>query len=471
MIKHTFLKKCCTIIKDSDANTGINPVAELNYGATVSRALLYFDEKELIEKVEDKTFADPSKLRHILKLTNCGSIDNASFRQKLTGESCVKKERATSFTVILFEINEEWDGGRGFNHHKDSWLELNDGYSNDGCNWYCSKTQNVWDNSEGVYSTDFLQKEIVKRNNGEDNVIVAIQHFDYGNENFSFDITKFVNDIIYGNKTNYGLGLAFSPDFELLESEETKYIGFFTHCTNTAFEPYLETIYDEGIRDDRATFYLNKPNRLYFYANINGEPHNLDEMPICKIDDMEYEVKQATKGVYYAEITLLSSEVRSNTILYDTWSNLALNGVKMEDVELGFVTLDSNKYFGLGNGLENKTKTIPSFSGINYKEKLGLGEIRELTIDFRVPYTSDKRELIDSAEWRLYMKDGNDEINIFEYQLIEKGYLHNFIIIDSNDLVPGLYYIDLKVQNGRNLNYFRECFTFEIVNNITELYK
>jgi hypothetical protein len=472
MIKHTFLKKCCTIIKDSNANTGLNAVAELNYGASVSRSLLYFDEKELLDKIEDKTFADTSKLKHILKLTNCGSVNNIPFNKELLTESaCIKKERATSFTVILFEINEEWDNGRGFNHHKDKWFETTNGYSTDGCNWFCSKTKNEWDNGDGIYSSEFLQKEIVKRNNNEKNIIVAIQHFDYGNENFEFDITDYVNEILSGNKINYGLGVAFSPDFETIESDVIKYVGFFTNHTNTFFEPYLETIYDESIKDDRATFYLNKKNRLYLYTNINGEPRNLDSLPTCTINDKEYEVKQATKGVYYAEITLLSSEIKGNTILYDTWSNLALNGVKMDDVEMEFVALPSNGYFNIGNNLTMKDKVIPSFSGINYKEKLSIGEVRELVIDFRVQYTTDKRELIEGAEWKLYTKDNTNEICVFEYHPIEKGYLHNFVVIDSNSLVPGKYYIDLKITNGKNVNYFRECFEFEITNNITEIYK
>ena len=285
------------------------------------------------------------------------------------------------------------------------------------------------------------------------------------------DITNFVNDIIDGKRENFGLCIAFSPDYENYEFDITKYVGFFTNHTNTFFEPYLETIYDEGIRDDRATFYLNKTNRLYFYANINGEPHNLDYLPTCTIDDEEYPVKQASKGVYYAEITLLSSVVGGNVVLYDKWSNLSLNGLKMEDIEMEFVTLNPNQYYSLGNDIGNKQKTQPSFSGINYGEKLGKGEIRQLTIDFRVPYTTDKRVLVDSGEWRLYTKDNKDEIDVFKYQLIEKGYLHNFVMINTNDLVPGKYFIDLKIQNGRNTNYFKECFIFEVVSNITEIYK
>jgi hypothetical protein len=189
----------------------------------------------------------------------------------------------------------------------------------------------VWDN-EGIYTSNELSKEYTKFGNGEESIIISRQHFDYGNENFELNITEYVNDVLNGKKINHGLCLAFSPKFETMDSNKVKYVGFFSNKTNTFFEPYLETIYNETISDDRGNFYLNKPNRLYFYATINGEPQNLDEMPICSIDDEVYEVKQATKGVYYAEITLFSTSVGPNTILYDKWRNLALNGVKMDDV-------------------------------------------------------------------------------------------------------------------------------------------
>jgi hypothetical protein len=37
MIFRTYLKKFNSIIKDSELNTGINPVAELVYGSSVSK--------------------------------------------------------------------------------------------------------------------------------------------------------------------------------------------------------------------------------------------------------------------------------------------------------------------------------------------------------------------------------------------------------------------------------------------------
>ena len=51
MIKHTFVNKCNTIIKDSELNTGLNPVAELNIGGEVSRILLWFDVHDMRQSV------------------------------------------------------------------------------------------------------------------------------------------------------------------------------------------------------------------------------------------------------------------------------------------------------------------------------------------------------------------------------------------------------------------------------------
>ena len=38
--------------------------------------------------------------------------------------------------------------------------------------------------------------------------------------------------------------------------------------TNTYYEPYVETIIDDTITDDRNYFYLNKANSLYLYVSF-----------------------------------------------------------------------------------------------------------------------------------------------------------------------------------------------------------
>ena len=51
--------------------------------------------------------------------------------------------------------------------------------------------------------------------------------------------------------TNYGLGIAYDRSYELLNTTVPQYVGFFTNNTQTFYEPYIETVYDNHIKDDR----------------------------------------------------------------------------------------------------------------------------------------------------------------------------------------------------------------------------
>jgi hypothetical protein len=51
----------------------------------------------------------------------------------------------------------------------------------------------------------------------------------------------------------YGLGIAFNRGYELLNTPCLKYVGFYTN-TQTFYEPYIETKYDNHIIDDRTLY-------------------------------------------------------------------------------------------------------------------------------------------------------------------------------------------------------------------------
>ena len=114
---------------------------------------------------------------------------------------------------------------------------------------------------------------------------------------------------------------------------------------------------------------------------------------------------------------------------------------------------------------------VPSVYGINDSENLNQGEVREVIVDFREKYTTDKRHLISKAEYRLYVKDGNRELDILQYQPIEMGEDINFFNIYTMDLIPNEYFIDIKVTNGQEKNIFKNVLRFNIINNITERYQ
>lgn len=465
MIKHTFLDKCCTIIKNSDLNTGLNPVAELNYGKDITRALIHFDIEELKAMYEDKTLSNLENVKHILKLTNCGSINNDIHEKSVSSSLCEMKERATSFDILLFKLPNEWDGGKGVDFTNDFWITQNHKASTSGCNWFQRVNGGLW-KEEGIYSSEYLSKEYDKFSAGDDSVIVARQHFDVGNENFEFDITDYVNKLILGQEKNYGLGLCFSPVTESLKMKQQQYIGFFTCHTNTFFHPYLETINEDVICDDRDNFTIGKTNRIYLYCFDGEQYYNLDNLPTCTIEgyeDKDIEVKQHEKGVYYAELAFKKNEVEPNTILCEKWQNLALNGEIIDDEEFEFVVLPPKTLF---NSQDSDEEYVPNTSGIYDNEYLNIGDVRKVEVTFRKQYTTNQYKVMKNCFYRVYVKEANKEIDVFPWHPIEKRFLSNRFYINTNDLIPNKYYVDIKTPNKT----YKSICEFQVVSNVTQRY-
>lgn len=471
MITRTFIEKSTTIYKDSDDNYGLYPVGMLCYGNNISRALIYFDESNIREKIVDRTFADTSKLKHILNLKNCGDIDKRNSKKILCKGNDKEVIRATSFDVIVFRIPREWDEGDGFDSSNDFWFSGRGKVSHNACNWYQSSNGNLWDNTlgcdEGIYNSSTLSREYTKFAEGLPSIVVARQHFDYGNENFEIDITGYVNDILAGKYKNNGLCLAFSPLIEDSELDITHYVGFFTNNTNTIFHPYVESRYDDFIDDDRYAFYLNKKNKLYLYASINGELSNLDETPSCTIEGLNEEltVKQASKGVYYVDIKIDNGVIKPDTIMYDIWSNLKYRGDTIDDVEMEFVTLKPQSYFSVGENIQTKNRLDVVISGINDSEKINQGDKRMVKTIFKVPYTHNDYEITENAKYRIYVKDGASELDIVKWDYIEKANRYNYFIVDTKTLLPAEYFVDVMLPYGNETRIFKGCLKFKIVNN------
>ena len=112
--------------------------------------------------------------------------------------------------------------------------------------------------------------------------IVDTQHFEFGDEDIEFDMTSEINDLLNGGIPNsVGWGIAYLPAVENLSGTTGSYsVGFFTRHTQTFYEPFLETTYNDLIQDDRSSFSLGKTNKLYLYSYEEGNFQNLDKTKI-----------------------------------------------------------------------------------------------------------------------------------------------------------------------------------------------
>lgn len=321
----------------------------------------------------------------------------------------------------------------------------------------------------GIYSTDKLDYELSLGE--ESNIIIGTQHFDYGNENIELDITQYVNDCIENNTDNFGIGIAFAPCFEEMCPKTTQYVGFFTGHTNSFFEPYVESIYNDRIIDDRANFYLDKTNRLYFHSIIGGKHVNLDDIPTCTINNTTETVEQAGKGLYYVELEMVSDNYAPETMYYDEWSSLAYNSKNLPSVEKFFTTKSSEGYYNFGCDTTDSEykKIIPNLYGIKNNEKLHRENIVKVNVEYVIKYTKKQEPAIYDSEYRLYIKQGEREITVIDWQPVHCDYIKSYFYIDTSSLIPGNYFIDIKCIDDIEETIHRNMLEFEIVNDNTEI--
>ncbi|MBP5723692.1 MAG: hypothetical protein J6X18_09000 [Bacteroidales bacterium] len=464
LVTNTFLSKCNTICDGSLANTGLNPILQLYYGNMHTRGLIYFDESKVKSLYQDNTYQSLDNMRHVLKMWNVSDINVPGITKRFPdSELTGLRERATSYELLLLKVPMDWDQGRGFDFSVPNVCEGYRAYSEFGSNWYNATTDTKWE-APGVYSIGFIEDELVKE---ESSVIVARQHFDFGNEPLEMDITDIFNKFISGEEQNHGFLLMFTPALETKRTKFSQYSGFFTNNTNTFFEPYVQTTYDDTIEDDRASFYLDKPNKLYFYANIGGNSVNLDTLPTCTIEETgkTYQAIQQSKGVYYVNYRLNSSNVTAPTTYRDTWGGIYYGGMRYPDVELRFTTKSPSEYFqfGLPFDTERSPRYKVTLSGINRNEKVPQGETRRLTAHVRAEYTSDQENLSAKVDYRIYAMFDNKEIDVIDWQPVDKMYAAYNITLDTECFVPQVYHIDLRVKYGDETITQQDTLSFEIV--------
>lgn len=465
MVIRTFFDKNNTIIHNDLINTGLNPVSELFYGGTASkpqysRFLFYFDVEKLKALYTGGTYTDLTKLKHTLRMTNTGSFDNA-----LLGKNTFDgKLRTSSFDLVVFPINQDWDEGTGYDYEYMQTI----GIGNYGdvtnsirpSNWVEAQTNVAWSGGNGVYT------------GSTSGLTIASQHFDKGNENIEMDITDYVNGLLTGN-TNYGLALAYSRSLELTPSTDLNYVGFFTRHTQTFYEPFVETSYDNHIKDDRANFYLDKANKLYLYVNLNGTPTNLDALPTVGVydnDDVIFssytgsQVTHVTKGVYSIDITVPTTANYTDCSMFtDVWSGITINGITRPNITLDFGLKDSSGYYNIGSNDSLPKRAAFSVTGIKRDERIKRGDVRKVSVSVRIPYTVEQTMSVDKLNYRLYVKEGRNELTVIDYQPIEITNNTNYFLLDTASLIPNTYYLDIQMESNQEITTITEVISFDIV--------
>ena len=501
-IYRTYFNKDTVIVRNSCANTGRNPIVELFHGGSLtssnviySRYIFGFDLTELVDRVNTKEYS-LSGMTHKINITNTSCFDSELFCKTFScsyGES----NRATAFDLILFEIPENWAEGNGYdyiysnlmiqpNKQTKLFADIRDQvYCEGPANWEDRLSATPW-SQPGVYidptmwwagsSTGYTGTTI--------NLIKGEQFFEKGNENVCIDVTSYINSLISSGVTQCNLGLAFKPGLESAPQEELCYTGFFSRDTQTVYEPFMETIYDDLIKDDRCEFHLNKTNRLYLFVNAGGERvnANISGVSIYDQNDNIYQIfnsaqiNQVTTGVYYIELTITPDPVNGycgNTQFRDVWENVVIDGYNVGDIELDFILKDEQSFYNIGSGDKSgrgvgNSRNISiydyhfSFSGIKRKEKIKRGDTRRVDIEATIPYTANHRPL-DKIFYRIYIKEGETQLEYIPWVEVNRTEDSNYFLVDTSWFIPNDYYMEFKIESGNEIRTYHDIIQFEIV--------
>jgi len=489
-VHFSYFSRNNTLLAGSFTNTGRAPYTQLYFGASLdtirdsgfSRFIFDLDLTDLIEKIETGIIS-----------TGCTGFDNIKHKLKMINTSSFERAelRATSFDLNLLRIPltsgstgdpQIWDEGIGYDYYDvkntvntlfaqfspTNFTPQDSAFSQRPSNYYQRTTLSGW-SEEGIYSninTGLTPFSAL--------TLIDTQHFEFGNENLEFDMTNEINSILSGGTTgNTGWIISFPPELELITGLTENYsVGFFSRNTQTFYEPYLETTFDDYISDDRNTFYKNRVNKLYLYSYIDGDLVNLDTPPSAIIVDSSDNIIQGpitsclkTKGVYEITVSAITSTtLATNCTLYDIWSGITYNNTSLNNITNQLVLLPYNKSIQLGPDSQDPILYGFDYYGIKQDEKIINTDVRKVGVVVKKAYSTNETLKQINVYYRIYVKEGQTEVEVQDWTKVNRSYNQYYFIFDTRDKIPNEYYIDLKVYSDGAADTYKKQIKFQIVN-------
>jgi hypothetical protein len=449
----SYFEKNNTLIKNSQVNTAKNPTTEIFYGSGFSKFIFKVDFSNLKNKVESNEYVINDDTTHTLHLTNT-IFGDETFLGAKRGSG---RQRTNSFDLIVFKVNEFWDEGLGFDYEDGGYdfTTGNETFDERPSNWYNRTTLDSWD-QEGVYSSN--------------PVILNTIHFDNGNEDINVDITDFVNGIITSGNTNHGLGIAFAVLYQDITPEIDQSVAFFTKYTQTYFEPYVESFFNDRIVDNRSNFIEKTTQNLYLYVTKGTNFYDLDELPYVDILDSSNNsiiglsnltTTHVKKGVYKVTFGLDGVICDGKRFFFDLWKGLKLDGVDILDVKQKFIPKPYTSLYTIGENQTELERYSIQFSGVKQNEKIVKGEKRKIVVKFR-SINQSKTELFTDVFFRMFIKEGRTNVIVHDWTQLDVTNENSFTL-NTENYIPREYFIELKGKTHTEEIFYNEHIKFEIV--------
>ena len=105
-----------------------------------------------------------------------------------------------------------------------------------------------------------------------------------------------------------------------------------------------------------------------------------------------------------------------------------------------------------------------TFSGIKQNEKILNTDIRKVMVTIKQAYTSQIVLNDIEAFYRIYVREGNTEVQVQDWTPINRTPNEYYFMFDTRDKIPNQYYVDIKVNTSGERDTYQRELMFEIVN-------
>lgn len=423
---------------------------------SISRHLIQFDLTDLQNKYADFTINSASTT-YILKIKNA-IPPNENLEPEFIN-NVLNKNIASSFDLIFFPINKNWDEGRGGSLESGfltfrNFSPVLSGFSNN----LSATTLVSWDNP-GVFTNPSAQTSNY-----------VYQNFPIGSESISVNISSMVNNWLSGGSVNNGIGIAYSRPFELM-STDTRYISsFFSNKTNSAFKPYLEVNYDQTIKDDSNFVTNNRVSRLFLYTFSGNQAVNYYSANTVFIKNSSnvvvhsgLSINQLSKGVYYVDV-LMSGATKSQKYKI-IWSGITfVSGIDQTDFTNTF-EIRENYY---NNSNKKINDYVVDIYGIPNNAPLTTGEIYRIYADTRMSFSNSKPSTDFGLEYRLSMGVLDELVpwTAMNAAIIDNCLSCYFDLDTSWLLNAQIYKIEFRISEFGTKRLLPDVLTFNVINPI-----
>jgi len=148
----------------------------------------------------------------------------------------------------------------------------------------------------------------------------------------------------------------------------------------------------------------------------------------------------------------------------DTWSGLKINGFALNNIVNEFVIKPVTSSFQIGTTTNNPAIYGFDFFGVKQDEKILNTDVRKIGVIIKQAYTTNKMLPKVEAYYRVYVKEGQTEVQVQDWSKLNRTSNEYYFIFDTRDKIPNEYFIDLKVISSGEVNTYKKQIKFQIVN-------